>query len=91
MPVVLWTDALVFAVAAALVGYVLYASRHEHLAAPWRRVAHSASGVSAAVVLVFFVGAGLLDSLHFRPRIESGDRKSAAATVRRCLGEARRK
>jgi len=81
MPVVLWTDALVFAVAAALVGYVLYASRHEHLAAPWRRVAHSASGVSAAVVLVFFVGAGLLDSLHFRPRIESGDRKSAVYSV----------
>jgi peptide/nickel transport system permease protein len=43
--------------------------RHEHLLAPWRRVARSASGMTALTVLVFFLAVGLLDSLHYRPAL----------------------
>ena len=39
--------------------------------APWS-VAHNRIGMVAAVVLAAFVAIGLLDSLHFRPRIAVG-------------------
>ncbi|MGQ0578344.1 MAG: ABC transporter permease [Betaproteobacteria bacterium] len=69
MPVVLWTDALVFLLVAVIVVFAWYVRRHEHLLAPWRKVAYSRSGMVAAVVLAAFVAVGLLDSLHFRPRL----------------------
>ncbi|MBI4291608.1 MAG: ABC transporter permease [Betaproteobacteria bacterium] len=71
MPVVLWTDALVFLLLAAMTAYFWYVRRHEHLASPWRRVASSPVGMSALVVLLAFVVIGLLDSVHFRPRLET--------------------
>ncbi|WP_295441149.1 ABC transporter permease [uncultured Thiodictyon sp.] len=66
MPVILWTDALVFLLLALGVGFGLYASHHEHLRAPWRRVARSRVGMGALVILVFYVLIGLLDTIHFR-------------------------
>jgi len=78
MPIVLWTDALVFFLIAMIVAYSIYAYRREHLAAPWRRVAQSASGMSALVVLAVFIAAGLLDSLHFRPALEGRDAQGNA-------------
>lgn len=65
-PVILWTDALIFLLIAALALFAWYVRRHEHLRAPWRRVARSASGMSAFTVLVFFLAVGILDSLHYR-------------------------
>ena len=73
MPVVLWTDALLWLLVAAAVGYALYARRRPHLRAPWRRVARSAAGMVSAVVLAVFVLIGLLDSLHYRPALERTD------------------
>ena len=70
LPVVLWTDALVYLLVAATAAYFWYVHRHEHLAVPWRRVASSAPGMSALVVLLAFIALGLLDSVHFRPRLE---------------------
>ena len=49
--VVLWTDALVFLLVAAIVALVWHVRRHEHLAAPWRKVARDASGMAAGTVL----------------------------------------
>ena len=69
MPVVLWTDALIYLLVAATIGFVLYVRRHEHLRAPWRQVSRSRLGMSAAVVLSAFVIIGLLDSIHFHPRL----------------------
>lgn len=66
MPVVLWTDGLVFLLLALIGAFVLYASRHEHMRAPWRRVVRSRVGVATIVVLGFYVGVGLLDTVHFR-------------------------
>ncbi len=68
MPVVLWTDALIFLLVAAVIGFALFVRRREHLRSPWRRVMHSRLGMMAAVVLAVYVGIGLLDSLHFHPR-----------------------
>jgi peptide/nickel transport system permease protein len=74
-PVVLWTDRFVFLLVAVVAGMVWYVRRHEHLAAPWRRVMRSASGMSALTVLAVFVVVGLLDTLHYRPAIGAKDGK----------------
>ena len=73
--VILTTDALIFLLLAVVAVSAWYISRHQHLLAPWRKVAHSRSGMIAAVILLAFVTVGLLDSLHFRPRL-SGDAAS---------------
>jgi peptide/nickel transport system permease protein len=79
MPVILWTDALVYVLVAAIAGYALYARRQPHLRRPWSRVTQSASGMSALVVLAVFVAIGLLDSLHYRPALQrSGERGETA-------------
>ena len=48
-----------------------YVTRHEHLMAPWRKVMRTRYGMCSLVVLVPFVVVGLLDSLHYRPRLEA--------------------
>ncbi|SOD39787.1 ABC transporter permease [Nitrosovibrio sp. Nv4] len=70
-PVILWTDALVYLLVAAVILFAWYVWRNEHLWAPWRRVGHSASGMAALTVLVFFVIIGLLDTVHLRPAVEN--------------------
>jgi peptide/nickel transport system permease protein len=74
----LWTDRLVWLLVAAIVAYLLYVRRQPHLLAPWRRVTRSAYGMSALVVLATFVFVGLLDSLHYRPALESRPGQSVA-------------
>jgi peptide/nickel transport system permease protein len=70
VPVILITDALIFVLIALGIGFGVYAARREHLRGPWRQVGRSPVGVAALVVILFYVGIGLLDSLHFHPRIE---------------------
>lgn len=70
-PVMLWTDALIYLLVAVVIAFAWYVRRKEHLLAPWRRVGHSASGMAALTLLVFFIATGLLDSVHFRPAVES--------------------
>ncbi len=69
MPVMLWTDWLVWLLVAAVIGFAFTVRRHEHLLEPWRRVTRSTSGMMGSVVLAVFVIIGLADSLHFRPRL----------------------
>ncbi|MGH8615851.1 MAG: ABC transporter permease [Gammaproteobacteria bacterium] len=69
MPVIFWTDALIFLLLFLAAVFVLYARNKEHLRAPWREVARSRLGMGAAVVLGFYVGIGILDSLHFHPSL----------------------
>ncbi|HSO83076.1 ABC transporter permease [Thiocapsa sp.] len=79
MPVVLWTDGLVFLLLALIGAFVLYASRHEHMRAPWRRVVRSRVGVATIVVLGFYVAVGLLDTVHFRLALDRQGDNSAEA------------
>jgi peptide/nickel transport system permease protein len=71
-PVLLWTDALVFAMLATIALFAWYTSRHEHLRAPWRKVARSTSGMVSATVLLMFVIVGLLDTLHYQRALPAG-------------------
>ena len=74
--VILWTDWLIYLLVAVVVVTVVYVRGREHLLAPWRRVGHSASGMVGLTVLLMFVAVGLLDSLHYRPRLPSSEAAS---------------
>ena len=71
--IVLWTDALVFLLVAAIVGFAFYTRGKEHLLGPWREVARKPLGVSAFMILLVYVAVGLLDSIHFRPQSQNND------------------
>jgi peptide/nickel transport system permease protein len=67
------TDILFLGLVCAAGGYAWYASRHEHLRAPWREVSRSSIALGAGTVLAGFLVVAILDSLHFYPRLESTD------------------
>ncbi len=73
LPVLLWSDALIWLL--VLAGAVLGAlsRRSPPLRAAWRRIGRSRPGMASAVVLAVFVSIGLLDSLHYRPLLENSD------------------
>jgi peptide/nickel transport system permease protein len=75
IPVILWSDALVFVLVAAGIVSVWYVRRHEHLLLPWRRLAQSATAMVSLLVLSLFVIVGLLDTMHYRAALpeKSGD------------------
>ena len=66
MPVILWTDALVFLLVAVIAGFIFYARNRSHLHEPWLAVIHNRLAVASLVVLLTYVLIGLLDSFHFR-------------------------
>jgi peptide/nickel transport system permease protein len=66
MPVVLWTDALVFLLLAVGGAAVWWVRRQPHLLLPWRRAARSATAMISLLVLSLFLVVGLLDSVHYR-------------------------
>ncbi len=66
MPVILWSDALVFLLLGACGVAFWHIRRHEHLLLPWRRVGRSAVAMCSLLVLSLFVLVGLLDTLHYR-------------------------
>ena len=70
-PVILWTDALVFVLVVAIIAFACYVNRHDHLLVPWRKVARSRYGMSSLVVLSVFIIIGLLDSMHYRLRLDA--------------------
>ena len=74
--VILWTDGLVFLLIAAVLALVWHVRRHEHLAAPWSKVARNPGGMAAATVLAFFVVVGIVDSLHYSPAVAVKDGKA---------------
>lgn len=69
MPVILWTDGLIFALLGGVLALVWFICRHPHLRAPWAAVARRPMATGAALVLAVFVVIGLLDSLHYRARL----------------------
>lgn len=71
-PVFLWTDVLIYVLLAALIAFGFYTARHEHLRVPWRRVARRPMAMAALVVLLAYVAVGLMDSIHYKPRLSGG-------------------
>ena len=66
MPILLWTDALIWLLVFSCAFYFWYCWNRPHLAAPWARVFRSPAALVCSVILSAFVLIGLLDSLHFR-------------------------
>jgi len=64
--VFLWTDRLIYLLLFLIIVLIFYVSRKEHLLAPWRQIRRRPLAMSALVVLLLYVGIGLLDSVHFR-------------------------
>ncbi|MDR0576623.1 MAG: ABC transporter permease [Candidatus Accumulibacter sp.] len=82
MPVLLWSDALIWLLVSAGIALGGAAWRDPLARAAWRRVGASRPGMAAATVLAAFVAVGLADSLHYRPRLEdAGPGKPAAYAV----------
>lgn len=79
--VFLWTDIALFLLVAGVVWYAWRVRRSVTLRATWGRVARDASAMSAAVVLLGFVLVGLLDSVHYRPRLAPAPGAPADAPV----------
>src|SRR5690606_17570021 len=66
MPVILWTDAMIFLLLATVIAAALWIRKRPHLALPWQRVAKSSVGMVSLLLLSLFVLVGLLDTLHYR-------------------------
>jgi peptide/nickel transport system permease protein len=66
MPVILWSDALVFLLLASGIASGWYIRGREHLLLPWRRVGQSRMAMVSLLVLSLFFTVGLLDTLHYR-------------------------
>lgn len=67
--VILATDGLLFLLVAAVVAGVFYCKNQPFLRRPWRKVSGNKSAMISLLVLVFFVGIGLLDSVHFKSNL----------------------
>lgn len=70
-PVVLWTDMLLFGLLACIALAVMRARGSEPLRVAWRRVGESHVGMAALTVLLLFLLIGVLDSLHYRSRLDA--------------------
>ena len=79
MPVILATDALVFLLIALGLVFGYIARGKEHLREPWSRIARSPVGMGALVVLGAFVVIGILDSIHYHPRLPASEENSTSA------------
>ena len=77
MPVLLWTDALIFLLTAVVIVFVIYARGKPHLRTPWYRVFKGRIAAASVVVLLAFIVVGLLDSLHFRLQLDNNDSSEA--------------
>jgi peptide/nickel transport system permease protein len=78
-PVILWTDALIFLLLAVVGSAAFYVRRQDHLLTAWQRVGESRAGMAAATLLALFVVVGLLDSLHYRPRLTQQEGQKGSA------------
>ena len=79
--VFLWTDIALFLLVLAVVFYAWQISRSETSRATWGRVLRNGPAMGSAVVLLFFVTVGLLDSVHFQPRLPKAADAPANAPV----------
>lgn len=71
LPVLLWSDVLIWLLVLAAIVLGALSARNPPLRAAWQRVGRSRQGMAAATVLTVFILVGLLDSVHYRPRLES--------------------
>jgi ABC-type dipeptide/oligopeptide/nickel transport system permease subunit len=68
-PVILWSDALLFLLLSGVLAMVWIMRHRDWLREPWAKVWKSKLGSASAVILLFFLTVGLLDSMHYRERL----------------------
>lgn len=74
--VFLWTDILIFLLVGCVFVFINAARKRPHLARPWRIVFTSKIGISTLIILLAYVVIGLMDSVHYRPAIDSEQSKN---------------
>ena len=81
--VLLWSDLLIWLLVAAGFGFGWLIARNPPLLAAWRRVGANRVGMASATVLLVFVAIGLLDSLHYRVKLDgkAGQKPAYAVEV----------
>ena len=70
-PTLLITDALFFALTAVIIIFVMMARKREHLRRPWEKVIKRTTGAVSLVILVCYYSIALLDSIHFKPKLDN--------------------
>lgn len=65
--VFLWTDIFVHIMVLGMLAYGIRIVRSASLRSAWASVARTPSAMCAAVILLFFLLIGVLDSIHYRP------------------------
>ncbi len=81
MPVLLWSDALLFVLLVTVVVAAWWSRRQDHLRMAWARVAKDGVAMAAATLLAAFVLVGTLDSLHYRAALPVEEGKPAPYAV----------
>lgn len=66
LPVLLWTDILIYLLLSVVVSAIFYIRTKPHLIVPWKFVFQKKRGVISVIILVCYVVVGLMDSVHFR-------------------------
>jgi peptide/nickel transport system permease protein len=79
--VLLWTDAAIWLLVAALAVYVWQVWRKPALAASWRKVFADGPALASAVILVLCLSITLLDSLHYRAALPQAAGSQAGAVA----------
>jgi peptide/nickel transport system permease protein len=80
-PLLLWTDAVVFVLLAALVLYVRHVRADPALAATWRKVFMDRAAMAAGVVVAAGLVIAVLDSLHYRPALPAAPGQPAGSVA----------
>ena len=78
MPIILWTDAMIYLLLAVVVVATLWIRKRPYLLLPWQRVMKSSVGMVSLLLLSLFVLVGLLDTVHYRAALPE---KSNGQTV----------
>jgi peptide/nickel transport system permease protein len=77
-PLLLWSDILLWAMVAGCIALAMYCRRQDYLRRAWRRVGESGAAMASATLLAGFVAVGLLDSLHYQPRLPAQEGEAGA-------------
>lgn len=84
----LWSDILIWGLVAAISALMLWKMNDPYWQRPWRQVLSGGLSAAAAVILIFYLAIGLLDSIHFQVTSSAGvEFKSALDLMVRPLGE----
>lgn len=81
MPVILPTDALLLILLALLVGGLFVMRRRPWLASGWRQLAANRAGMASLTLLLLFAAIGVLDSLHYRVKLDAKPGQATAYAV----------